>query len=326
MYNLTYEQIINLILEKSNISKEELEKRVNVKLKDLSDLISKEGAAHIIANELGIKLISIPISLKILDVLPGMRLIGLTVKILSIYETREFLRNGKKSRVASILIGDETGTTRLVIWDETQINNIANMKEGDILKIKGGYCKENNGFKEIHLGNESQIIINPEGEFIGNILLKQQLLRKKISELAENDNVEIIGTIVQLFEPRFYEVCPECNKKVKLLDGNFRCEKHNIVSPKQVPLINFFFDDSTANIRVVAFRDQATALVEKTEDELRIIKNSPEKFDNLKAEILGKQLLIKGRVTRNEMFNRLEFVANHVQEADPVEIAEAIIK
>ena len=98
------------------------------------------------------------------------------------------------------------------------------------------------------------------------------------------------------------------------------------MSPKLVPLVNFFFDDSTANIRIVAFRDQAEYLLEKTSDEIQEIKNSSEKFDKLKLDILGKQLLIKGRVTRNEMFNRLEFVANRIEGADPIEVAREMIK
>jgi len=326
LFNLTYEQIISVILEKTNISKEELDQKIKIKLKDLSDLISKEGAAHIVANELGVKLITIPQFLKIKDVLPGMKLVGITAKVMSIYETREFIRNGKKSRVASILIGDETGTTRLVLWDETAIDALKSLKEGDIVKIKGAYCKENNGFKELHFGNNAQLIINPEGETIDNVLVRQQLLRKNISELNPDDHVEIIGTVVQLFEPRSYEVCPTCGKRVKSNEGNFNCAEHGVISPKQVPLVNFFFDDSTANIRIVAFREQAEYLLEKTMDEIQEIKTSPEKFDKLKLEILGKQLIIKGRVTRNEMFNRLEFVANRIEEADPVEIAQSVIK
>ncbi|MBU0930273.1 MAG: DUF2240 family protein [Nanoarchaeota archaeon] len=326
MYNLTYEQIIELILEKSVISKEELDVKINSKLKELSDLISKEGAAHIVANELGVKIVTIPKTLKIRDVLPGMRLVGLTAKVINLYETREFVRNGKKARVSSMLIGDESGTTRLVLWDETQINSVKDLKESDILKIRGAYCKENNGYKELHLGNNSQLIINPEGESVGDVLVRQQLIRKNISDLNENDSVEIIGTVVQLFEPRFYEACPECGKKVKPIDGTFKCDTHNTVIPKDVPLINFFFDDSTANIRVVLFRDQVLNLLEKTEDELQEIKNSPEKFDKLKSDILGKQLLIRGRTTKNEMFNRLEFVANYIQEANPVEIAQTLSK
>lgn len=326
MYNLTYEQIIDLILEKSSISREELNNKINLKLKELSDLISKEGAAHIIANELGVKIIALPQTLKIKDVLPGMRLVGLTAKVINIYETREFTKNGKKSRVSSILIGDETGTTRLVFWDENQINSIKDMKESDIIKIRGAYCKENNGYKELHMGNNSQLSINPEGESVGDILVRSQVMKKNISDLNENDNVEIIGTIVQLFEPRFYEACPSCGKRIKPVDGTFKCDTHNVVIPKYVPLINFFFDDSTANIRVVLFRDQVYTLLERTESELQEIKNSPEKFDQLKSEILGKQLLIRGRVTRNEMFNKLEFVANYIQEANPIEIAETLLK
>ena len=55
MFGLTYEQIIEKIQEEKGLSKEEIGKRIEEKVKDLSDLISKEGAAHILAHELGLK-------------------------------------------------------------------------------------------------------------------------------------------------------------------------------------------------------------------------------------------------------------------------------
>ena len=56
MIKIPYNDIVQKISETANISSEEIETKVNAKLKQLSGLISKEGAAHIIANELGVKL------------------------------------------------------------------------------------------------------------------------------------------------------------------------------------------------------------------------------------------------------------------------------
>ena len=51
-----YQQLIEFISENSGVSTEDIERKIEAKQAKLSGLISKEGAAHIVANELGIKL------------------------------------------------------------------------------------------------------------------------------------------------------------------------------------------------------------------------------------------------------------------------------
>ena len=53
-YPQDYEDLVDLICEKSGLSREEIERRIEAKRAKLSGLISKEGAAQIIASELGI--------------------------------------------------------------------------------------------------------------------------------------------------------------------------------------------------------------------------------------------------------------------------------
>ncbi len=320
MFNLTYDQILNLILEKSNISKEELESKINDKLKELSDLVSREGAAHIIANELNVKLSQeAKEGLKIKDLMPGMRLINLNAKVLNIYETREFQKQDRKGRLKAMSIGDETGIIRLVIWDDNIINKASELKENDIIKVKGAYCKENNSFKELHMGSNTHLDINPEGISIGEVSFKREMQKKKISELNENDNAEIMGTIIQIFEPKTYEVCPLCNKRTPYQNEKYVCDEHGIIEPKLVPLINFYVDDGSSNIRVVAFREQAEKIMNKSIDVIKTIKTDSSKFEELKNNIVGKQFSLKGRATSN-MFNNIEFIANEVEEINKVEM------
>ena len=55
MIGMSYEEIVEVIVKKAGVSKEEINKKVEEKLSLLSGLISKEGAAHIIANEMRVK-------------------------------------------------------------------------------------------------------------------------------------------------------------------------------------------------------------------------------------------------------------------------------
>jgi|TARA_B100001971_G_C18243196_1_gene572328 replication factor A1 len=317
--------IIDKIKKEKNLTDEEINKKIDEKLTQLSGLISKEGAAHIIANELGVKVFeSFSGKLQIKNIVAGMRSVETVGKIQEISEIKEFQSKERKGKLAWIVIGDETGTIRVVMWGD-QADNVKNLKQDTIVKIKDAYVKENNNAKELHLNERSQLIINPEGEKVGEV--KQTLpARRSISDLKENDeNVEILGTIVQVFDPRFFEICPECNKRARLRETAYICEKHGEVKPNYSYVLNVFLDDSTDNIRAVFFRNQAERLLETTHEEFIKYKDNPESFEDIKTKLLGEQIKLKGRINKNEMFDRLEFITQLVfPHPDPKEELERL--
>ena len=312
MIKLSYEQILEKIQTQTKKPVSEIELLIQNKLTKLSDLISKEGAAHIVANELKVKLFDkIEGKQKIKDLLSGMNSVDVIVKIVNSYGIREFKKNNREGKVASLLVGDDTGTCRLILWDTKHISEIENnsLKENKVILLKNAYIKENNGFKEIHLGNKSLIEYQDKDIKVISYNLSQNLTVKKIKDLEVNDYASIEGTIVQAFEPKFYDSCPECKKKV---NEEGRCETHGIVQKKEVPIVNIYLDDGTENIRVVLFNENAHKLIENPQT----LKNS----DEFRDEVMGKQLKIQGKVIKNEMFDRNEFRANNVEELAPEDI------
>src|SRR3972149_4227866 len=135
MFKLKYDEIITRIVEEKGLKKEKIEARINEKIKILGDLISREGAAHIVANELGVKVFEDlgKREVKIKHLMPGVSNITIPVKIISIYEVRHFKNDKREGNVLNLLVGDDTGVTRLVVWDEKLIGVIQKLKEGDIL-------------------------------------------------------------------------------------------------------------------------------------------------------------------------------------------------
>jgi len=131
-----YELLIEKISKASGLETEEIEKRVEEKKSKLSGLISKEGAAQIIAAELGISFEDQ--DLKISELMPGMRKVNVIGKIINLFPVREFEKNGVKGKVANFVIADETGNTRAVLWDINHITLIESgeIKEGDVIMIK----------------------------------------------------------------------------------------------------------------------------------------------------------------------------------------------
>jgi ssDNA-binding replication factor A large subunit len=314
MFGISYEEILKRISEEKNVSIDELQAKVKEKLNKLSDLISKEGAAHIVANEYGVKLIedaakkTIPIS----RILIGMRHVNLLGKVMKTYGVREFKTSKREGKVASFLVADQSEAVRIVMWDVNHIKHMEEgaLKEGTIVKIKNAYVRDNNGFKEVHLGNQSEVILDPPGEDVGEVherIAAPKAIVKKISELSENDNnIELIGTIVQVYEPRFFQA--------KDRDGN--------VQDENAPILNFFFDDGSGNIRTVVFRDVVGDVLNMKNEEIIKFKENPSEFESVKNDLLGKQLKLIGRTKKNDMMNRLEFTANSVAELDVDKIAK----
>ncbi|MFC1768453.1 OB-fold nucleic acid binding domain-containing protein [Nanoarchaeota archaeon] len=311
MFRVPYEQIVERIKEEASLSEAEIEARVKGKLNQLSGLISKEGAATIIANELGIKLLDkFTGKLQIKNILSGMRSVEVVGKIVQVYQQREFETKNGKGKVASLVLGDETGTIRMAIWgDKSDI--ITQLSPGMVLKVKDGYARDNNGRLEIHTNDNSELQINPPGETIE--VVSQGATRKKIDELTEQDqNAEVLGTIVQIFDPRFFETCPECRRRIRPRGEVFVCETHGEKTPTYGYVLNVFLDDGSQNIRTIFFTNQAESLLNIKQEQMLTYRNNPQDFENVKKDLLGKIIMVSGRVTKNQMFDRLEFISQSV--------------
>ena len=315
MYKIPITELKAKIVASKKVTEKELENKIKSKINELSGLISEEGAAHIIANELGVDL-SVPQSrLKIKEVHPGMRNVTTIVKLIRKFEMREFVKGESKGKVCSIIVGDETATIRVVFWND-QVDLLSKVNDGDVLLIKEAYARDNKGSLEIHLGDKGELVINPEGEKVEAI--KQNIVynRKKIESLQANeDGAEILGTVVQVFDPRFFNVCPECSKKVNEIEGKFNCDTHGSVVPVVSYVLNLVLDDGSGNIRGVFWKNQVNHLLNKTETEVTSFKDDISKFEDFKNELLGEQLLLTGRIRKNDMFDRLEFNVQMVERA-----------
>ena len=314
MLKVPYEEIVLKINQNTGMQASEIEERVEKKLKQLSGLISREGAAHIVANELGVKVFE-PLSgkLQIKNIVSGMRDVETLGKVIQVYEMREFSNETRSGKVASVVIGDETGSIKVVMWG-SQADNAANIAQGFTVKVIGGYVRENNGRKEIHLNDRSQLIINPQGESVSEIAIELKIgTRKEIKQLSENDNeVELLGTVVQVFDIRFYEVCPKCGKRARQSVDLFVCNDHGNVIPAYSYVLNAVLDDGTETIRCVFFRNLVEKLLNLNQEQLLKFKSEPAEFEARKNEMLGTIVKLSGRTNKNTLFNRLEFVVQNV--------------
>ena len=313
MITIPLGQLKETIKEKAGLSDEEIEQKITTKMTELSGLVSKEGAAHIVANELGVNIFEHkegPVKIK--NLFAGMRNVEVLGKVVRKYELRHFQTEKRSGKVASFVLGDETGTVRITMWGD-QADRLNDLEEGNIVKIKSAYVRENNGFNEIHLNERSKLEINPKGESVGEVKQGSAAQRRNIVDLKEGDrNVEILATVVDVFDPRFFAVCEKCKKRVQESNGVSTCSEHGDVKQSYSYVMNLFIDDGTENIRAVLWKNQAERLLGKGEDEMLVYKDKPETFTEIKNDLLGEMVKFVGRVSKNSMFDRLEFHAQLV--------------
>ncbi len=113
------------------ITKEEFERRVEKKIDECGDLVDEPTAAMMVVGELGRE------HVKIKGLLAKSSLFSFFGKILDKTEPKEFDRaDGEKGWVATLLLGDETGTTRVVLWDE-KAGAVLDTTIGDVLEVIG---------------------------------------------------------------------------------------------------------------------------------------------------------------------------------------------
>jgi DNA/RNA endonuclease YhcR with UshA esterase domain len=88
-------------------------------------------------------------------------------------------------------------------------------------------------------------------------------------------------------------------------------------------VVSFLVDDGTGALRVVAFRDTAEKITTTNAGELS--KLEPEdRYKLLSGSMVGKEYIIHGRVKKNEGMERLEMVADDVQNLNISEESEKL--
>ena len=161
-------EIVDLIVDKSGKSKDEILQMIEEKKKELDGYVTDEGAASLVARELDLDLFerqpTPELKLSIRDLVAGMTGVSLNLKVIRIFPVRTFQRKqGGEGKVASIMGSDSTGSIRVTFWnDHTKPIEDQEFDEGDILRVINGRVRT--GLRdqlEIHLGSGSRIMVNP---------------------------------------------------------------------------------------------------------------------------------------------------------------------
>jgi len=268
-------ELLKQLAEASGKKPDEIKKLIEAKQKELSGLVSEDGAAHILANEFGVELmdtLSEQSKFCLHDLMTGMNSVELYARVQSIFTPREFSRNGGKSRVVSIEIMDETGTVRLVLWGDN-VNLVDQLKKNDIIHIKDCYVKEGMAGLELHAGNRAAIEINPKKPpKLPEVKIKLSTIKSLESGL---NSVDVAARLVNIYPQRKF------NRK----DGS------------EGRVSSIIIGDKSGTIRASLWAENSDNIHNFSSGDAILIENAYTK-DGLSGTEL--QLGWRGRVTRTD--------------------------
>jgi replication factor A1 len=204
---LSFEEVVTRITSVcSDLTREEALKLIYKKKEELRGLLTEEGAAYMVANDLGINLSQESVlnsKIRINDLIVGLRDVTLTGRVLSVQSVRTFTRkDGVKGRVGRLVIADATDVLNVVLWNEhTEIVDQGQINQNQIIRVSHGYVRNGiDGKPELNVGTKGIINIDPN-DVDHNDYPQIKDFYKKISEISEEDKYFNLFGVVKYISP-----------------------------------------------------------------------------------------------------------------------------
>jgi len=132
--------------------------------------------------------------------------------------------------------------------------------------------------------------------------------------------------LLQIFKGNFiFHVCSICGSKTKEVEGKMKCEEHSFTDTKPLMVFSGVVDDGDSNLRVVFFRETAEKIIEATADNIQKM-DLEKRYNFISEKILGREILLSGRVKKNKVFDRIEMIVDEVKDLNTIEESKRIAK
>jgi ssDNA-binding replication factor A large subunit len=250
---------------------------------------------------------------KISELKEGMNSVNIKGRIMRKFPCKEFESQGKKGKLCSFQIGDESAIIRATAWNE-KAEEMSKFDEGEGIEIKNAYTKQGRLGVELNLGYSVAIKV-AEGLPPVNEIVASKTEKKSISELVDGEDSVIEGEVTGINKGilRFF-VCSKCNKKI----GNSSvCETCGETKPKPIAVITAKLKDSTGEIPSTFFRQNALKLMQLTQEEFekKLLEKGPDEIiAEAEDKVVGQKVKVLGYRKASSFSGENEFSAKEIIE------------
>lgn len=252
-----------------------------------------------------------PRKCKIVDLYNVYGPIEVVVKVLDITK-REVEVDGERKSVFSGIVGDDTGKAQFTAWHDF------NLKEGDVIKISGGYARFWKGIPQIVFDERSRVEkVRKEIK-----VSSEKLPLHKLVEMRGGIDVMVEGTVIEIKDGSGYiERCPSCKRP--LIKGE--CKIHGKVDGIPDLRIKMVVDDGYAGIGVVVGKDLTEKLINKKIEECKSMEKEKLK-ELIEKVLLTKKVLLRGNAIGDEFGTTLIAKEAEIVEKDVKEEALKLLQ
>jgi len=231
----------------------------------------------------------------------GERNVRIVGRVVNLYDPNEFQRgDGSKGLVRTVEIADGTGVLRSSFWDDKAEMS---MNTGDAIKIENPRISMRDDHLEISVGRNTLITkaTSDESEKLPSFDdIKEMIYKtKKIDDIEEEDrNIKVTGEIIEAYGNRIlYEMCPNCNKRLTMIDNSYECEicGEVIEEPRYLMIVPCVIEDSTGTMRVTFFSAAAEELVGmKINEVIDVIQKTGDEgsLEDKVSELVGHEITV----------------------------------
>ena len=168
---MTTQDLIQAILSQNPaISEAEILERLASEKARTGGLLGDETLLRLIAAKLGVQVQQNTIHnsgiLSSSRLFAGLYDVTVAGRLIAVYPARTFQGIEKSGKFATLLIADNDGILRVVLWNEkAELVENGELKAGQAVRLVHGYTRaDRTGKTELHLGSKSQIELEPEGK------------------------------------------------------------------------------------------------------------------------------------------------------------------
>ncbi len=244
------------------------------------------------------------------------------------------LKSGEDISLLGFNVSDTSDSIRVTAWRERADELSKSLKNGDGILLKSVELRYSNYSQknEVTISNDSSI--EKIDLKIENIKVSERSSNFKqnnfsgnftdINTIQSSGFFEIKGVISnELKNIRFYEACSECRKKI----DNCTCDKAG--DKKLTMITSHFLEDESGKIRATFIGEAAEKLVGEKAELIVKVKDTPDYeklLRKLSTSIIGRDIMIKGRVKFNDYSDAYEIVASNFQDINVDDDLENRIK
>ncbi len=228
------------------------------------------------------------------------------------------LKTGDEVSLLSFNVSDDTDTIRVNAWREKADELSKSLKNGDGILLKNVELKFSNYWQKIEATIQNDSSIEKIDLNIPNLKISETPSKEKrrtfsrnfteINSIQSSGFFEIKGFISnELKKINFYEACTTCRRKI----DNCKCDQKG--NTKLTMIVSHFVEDESGKIRATFIGDAAEKLIGKKADTIIKVKDTPDYeklLEKFSAEIVGRDIMIRGSVKFNDFSDSYEIVAS----------------